>query len=278
MEPYLWLGAGLLLIVAAVTARPVRRTIRRRRLLEAPFPAAWQEMLRRNVSLYRHLPDSLRSQLHGDIHVFLAEKRFEGCGGLAITDEIRVTVAAEACMLLLNRPRHYYPLLRSILVYPTAYLARQYDPLGGAGYIEGDVPLAGQSWRGGSLVLAWDHVRAEARDGQDGHNVVLHEFAHQLDEEDGPADGAPVLDDPARYAAWARVCRKEYEELCRDVTLHRRSVLDAYGATNPAEFFAVATETFFEKPRQLQRHEPDLYGVLKDYYRLDPAEWAEGSG
>ena len=177
-------------------------------------------------------------------------------------------------MLLLNRPRHYFPRLHSVLVYPTAYFARHATPLGGGGYLEEDVPLLGQSWRGGSLVLAWDHVKADARNGQDGHNVVLHEFAHQLDEENGPADGAPVLDSPARYAAWARVCRQEYEELCRDVKLHRPSVLDAYGATNPAEFFAVATETFFEKPRQLRRHEPDLYGVLKDYYRINPAEWA----
>ena len=273
MEACVWLGAGLVLIVTFLAARPVLRSARRKRLRAAPFPPQWHDLLQRNVSLYRHLPEKLKGQLHGDINVFLAEKRFEGCGGLAITDEIRVTVAAEACMLLLNRPRHYFPRLHSVLVYPTAYFARHASPIGGGGYIEEDVPLAGQSWRGGSLVLAWDHVKAGALNGQDGHNVVLHEFAHQLDEENGPADGAPVLDSPARYAAWARVCRKEYEELCRDVKLHRRSVLDAYGATNPAEFFAVATETFFEKPRQLLRHEPDLYAVLKDYYRMDPAEW-----
>jgi len=273
VEAILWLGVGAVVIVGALVARPLLRNARRKRLRAAPLAPAWRELLHRNVSLYRHLPEQLKEQLHGDIHVFLAEKRFEGCGGLEITDEIRVTVAAEACMLLLNRPRHYYPRLHSVLVYPTAYLARLPSSMGGGGYIEEDVPLAGQSWREGSLVLAWDHVKAGARDGRDGHNVVLHEFAHQLDEENGPADGAPVLDNPARYAAWARGCRHEYAELCRDVKLHRRSVLDAYGATNPAEFFAVATETFFEKPRQLRRHEPDLYGVLKDYYHLDPVEW-----
>jgi len=215
----------------------------------------------------------LKGQLHGDINVFLDEKRFEGCGGLEITDEMRVTIAAEACMLLLSRAQRFYPRLHSILVYPTAYFARQASPVGHGGYIEEDIPLLGQSWRGGSLVLAWDHVKAEARAANGGHNVVLHEFAHQLDQEDGTADGAPILAHRSAYVAWARVLGREYATLQKSKKAHRRSVMRKYGATNPAEFFAVASETFFEKPKQMQKRHPELYDELRDYYKLDPLEW-----
>ena len=236
-----------------------------------PFPDEWARILERNVSLYRYLPDTLREQLHNDIKIFIAEKHFEGLGGLEMTDEIKVTIAAEAAMLLLNRRNSDYPKLTSILVYPSAYVTKQSTDIGGGVYIEGQSVRLGESWQHGSVVLAWDNVRQGAANSQDGHNVVLHEFAHQLDQEDGAADGAPILEKSSSYATWARIMSKEYEQLRSNVEHHKKSVMDKYGATNPAEFFAVATETFFEKPKQLKKKAPDLYAELKSFYNVDPS-------
>ena len=217
------------------------------------------------------LPPEDRDELIGHIKVFLAEKRFEGCGGIQITDEVRVTIAAQACVLLLHRATDDYPTLSSILVYPTTYLVP-----GGHRTPDGlvsDEPQArlGESWTRGEVVLVWDNVLSGAADIHDGHNVVLHEFAHQLDQEDGAGDGAPVLARRSMYVAWARVLGHDFDQLVRDTERHHRTLLDRYGATSPAEFFAVATETFFEKPRQLRSKHPELYAELRDFYRQDPA-------
>jgi len=228
--------------------------------------------LNRNVALYRYLPDSLKKELQGHIYVFLGEKTFEGCGGLKITDEIRVTIAAQACILLLNRKPTYYPTLYTILVYPGAYVAKKTTVVGMQHFEEMTV-RAGESWTRGEVVLAWDDVRQEAIDLAEGHNVVLHEFAHQLDQEDGKSDGAPILPKQSSYKAWARVLSKEYQDLRRKTLSGRLDIMDAYGATNPAEFFAVATETFFERPRQMKLSHPELYEELESYYGLDPLKW-----
>jgi len=256
-----------------------KRALRNRRIKQLavmPFPDEWERILEKNVSLYRYLPDALKDQLHNDIKIFILEKHFEGLGGLAITDEIKVTIAAEASMLLLNRKNSDYPKLASILVYPGAYVIQQSTAVGGGVYIEGQSVRLGESWQHGSVVLAWDNVRQGAVNAQDGHNVVLHEFAHQLDQEDGIADGAPILEKQSSYATWARIMSKEYEHLRSNAEHHKKSVMDKYGATNPAEFFAVATETFFEKPRQLKKKAPDLYDELKGFYNVDPVEWLQG--
>ncbi|GBE03305.1 protein MtfA [bacterium BMS3Abin09] len=244
-----------------------------KQLAVLPFPARWGKMLERNVTLYRHLPDELKEQLHKDINIFIAEKHFEGLDGLEITDEMKVTIAAEASMLLLNRKNRDYPGLFSILVYPGAYVAQQKIPVGGGTHIDLQTVRAGESWQHGPVVLAWDHVKQEAVNFNNGHNVVLHEFAHQLDQEDGISDGAPILEKRSSYLTWARIMNKEYEQLRSDMEHHKKSVMDDYGATNPAEFFAVATETFFEKPKQLKKIKPDLYAELKGFYRVDPVEW-----
>ena len=251
---------------------------RRGRLRAAPFPPEWEQILRKNVPLYGRLPEADRRELHGHIHVFLAEKHFEGCGGLALTDEIRVTIAAQACLLLLHRDADYYRRLITILVYPHAYVARSVEPIGGGVVLEGEVCRLGEAWKDGVVVLSWDDVRAGASDIHDGHNVVLHEFAHQLDQEDGAADGAPILDRRSQYVAWARVLGSEYEQLRRASRSGKESVLDQYGATNPAEFFAVATECFFEKPAQMRKKHPELYEELKAYYRQDPERAITGGG
>ncbi|PLX85926.1 MAG: hypothetical protein C0617_02695 [Desulfuromonas sp.] len=250
---------------------------RRRKLRGRPLRPVWIETLRRNLGFYARLPESDRAELHGHIRVFLDEKEFEGCGGLQLDDEIRVTVAAQACVLLLHRKTDYYPELRSILIYPSPYRASR-DVADGSGVVHRrqDVRL-GESWSHGTVVLAWDSVRRGAVNPVDGHNVVFHEFAHQLDSEDGRTDGAPILADRSHYSPWARILGDEFERLQQRRKGGRKSLLDHYGATNPAEFFAVATETFFENPGQLKKKHPQLYGQLEGYYRQDPAGWPGGN-
>lgn len=245
---------------------------RRERLRATPFPAAWAEIIEKNVPLYQRLGEADRRELQGHIQVFLGEKHFEGCGGLELTDEVRVTIAAQACLLLLHRETDDYRRLITILVYPSAYEAKGVEPIGGGFVIEGPQGRLGEAWQDGVVILSWDDVRRGAADVRDGQNVVLHEFAHQLDQEDGAADGAPILERRSLYVAWARVLSAEYEQLRQDSKRHRKTVLDTYGATNPAEFFAVATECFFEKPAQLKRKHPELYEELKEYYHQDPEQ------
>src|SRR5262245_2592825 len=238
------------------------RNRRRARLRATPLPASWRAIVERNVPLYRRLPPGSQQELDGHIQVLLAEKNFEGCGGLRLTDEIRVTIAAHAGMLLLGREAHYYPDLQSVLVYPSTYLVPVTERHGDGTVTQGEHPLLGQSWQRGALVLAWDAALAGARDPRDGGNVILHEFAHQLDTEDGVADGAPWLEGRGAYVSWARALQPEYERLREQPA---ESVLDRYGATNPAEFFAVATEAFFERPGRLRDQHPALYEELSRF-------------
>jgi Mlc titration factor MtfA (ptsG expression regulator) len=247
------------------------KQVRRKRIRSQTFPSAWLLILEKNVPLYRRLPDADKHELQEHIEVFLAEKHFEGAGGLKMNDEIKVTIAAQACMLLLHRKTDYYPGLLSIIVYPHEYIARhtQWDEIGLVS--EGPQVRLGESSRRGAVVLAWDHVRAGATDIHDCHNVVFHEFAHELDAEDGSVDGAPALPRRSMYLAWARVLGREYERLRRDAARGSRTLLDRYGATNPAEFFAVATECFFTNSIRMKEILPELYEELRLYYQQDPA-------
>jgi MtfA peptidase len=245
---------------------------RRKRLLAEPFPKDWLEIIERNVRFYACLPEVDRRELNGLVQIFLAEKTFEGCGGLELTDEMKVTVAAQACLLLLHRQTDIYPRLVTILVYPSAYVARNVKPIGGPLVLEDESARLGESWTSGVVVLSWNDVRAGASDIHDGQNLVLHEFAHQLDREDGAINGTPLLEQRSQYVAWGRVLNTEFERLRRDSQMGRATVLDDYGATDPAEFFAVATECFFEKPRVLKKRHPELYEALKTFYRQDPAQ------
>jgi MtfA peptidase len=245
---------------------------RRERIRNQPFPETWTEILKRNVAYYNRLSPEDQAELHGHIHVFLHEKEFEGCGGLEMNDEIRVTVAAQACILLLHRETDYYPALRSILVYPHHYFSPAARQLPDGVVAEGVQGRLGESWYRGPVVLSWDEVQRTAHDHYDGHNVVFHEFAHQLDSESGANEGAPLLPHRSMYIAWARVLGNEYQHLISELEHHHKTDLDAYGATNPAEFFAVITEAFFEKPRQLKQRHPRLYDQLALFYQQDPAE------
>jgi len=236
--------------------------------------------LEAHCPFYHRLPEADQRELQGHVQVFLAEKSFEGCGGLIMTDEIRVCIAAQACLLLLHRNTDYYPELRSIVVYPSSFLVKTTRHLGSGVLEESHQARLGEAWQQGAVVLAWDAVCQGTAQPDDGRNVVFHEFAHQLDFEDGRADGAPVLGrgdawsaQKSRYAAWARVLSAEFERLRAEVLAGKNAVLDGYGATDPAEFFAVATESFFERPLEMREKHPDLYEELKQYYRQDPAQW-----
>jgi Mlc titration factor MtfA (ptsG expression regulator) len=248
-----------------------REAIRRR-----PFPAEWRAIVDRNVPYVACLPSEDRDELAGHIQIFLAEKQFEGCGGLQITDEIRVTIAAQACILLLHRPTDYFSKLVSILVYPSTYVVPGGRPMPGGLVADDPEARLGESWVAGVVVLVWDSARSGASDIHDGYNVILHEFAHQLDQESGAGDGAPILPRRSMYVAWARVLGHDFDQLVRDTQHHHRTLIDEYGATNPAEFFAVVTETFFEKPRELRAKYPALYGQLQEFYRQDPAALIAG--
>ena len=259
-------------VLAIILALWVPR-YRLKKAIAAPFPDEWVDILERNIEVYRNLPTPLRMQLRKLIKQFLHQKTFSGSNGLVITDEIRLTIAAEACMLLLNRNTNVYPSLRYIIVYPTTFIVDRAQGDWDGTVNEGSKTLLGESWSNGKVILAWDNVLQGAKNFEDGHNVVLHEFAHQLDSETGGTNGAPILTSNSGMRTWAKTLSEEFNELQRDAAKGKRSLIDHYGATNPAEFFAVATETFFEKPGEMNKHHKELFEVLKNYYRIDPREW-----
>jgi Mlc titration factor MtfA (ptsG expression regulator) len=248
---------------------------RRRRLRARPFPKEWLVTIERNVLFFRRMSASDRAELLGHIQVFLAEKRFEGCGGLAITDEIRVTIAAQACLLLLHRETDYFPGLLTILVYPSTYMVEEKRQIEEHVWEEGAATRLGETGRRmGSLVLSWEAAKSGAADSSDGKNVVLHEFAHQLDYENSAADGVPELATRQQQLAWSEVMRTEFASLRTAHETGTATLLDTYGATDPAEFFAVSIEAFFERPRALHARHPKLYAELRRYFQQDPIEYS----
>ena len=248
---------------------------RRARLRDKPVPKAWRAIVDRNLPVFGRLSEEDQNELFGHVQVFVAEKHFEGAGGLTLTDEIKVTVAAQACLLLLHRDTDYYPELTSIIIYPTSYIAGEERHIGGGVWEEGGEHRLGHTGeRLGAIVLSWDDVRHGASEPYDGRNLVLHEFAHQLDFENRGADGTPVLQTSGDYRAWARVMSHEFEALRDALEAGDDTFLDDYGATNPAEFFAVITEAFFERPRALRRNHPALFMQLQRFYQQDPTGYS----
>jgi Mlc titration factor MtfA (ptsG expression regulator) len=243
----------------------------RRSVEERPFPEEWNAIIDKNVAMIETLTPDERRELEKLMLVFLDEKNFEGAGGLVLTDEMKVTIASQACFLLLHRDTDIYPELESIVIYPSAYKAKKLDVLASGVVLENEQGRLGESWHQGLVVLAWDAVRSGTINASDGRNVVLHEFAHQLDQEDGVADGAPDLKDRASRKSWAEVLGAEYADLQEHVHVGRDVDIDEYGATNPAEFFAVITEMFFEQGARLKDNRPDLYEQLASFYQQDPA-------
>jgi MtfA peptidase len=263
----------MLLVILALFWPVLRRRRLKANIQNTAFPAHWRKILKQQLPLYRTLPADLQLKLKKLIQLFIAEKQFIGCEGLEITDEIRLNIAAQACLLMLNRPTALYPNLTNILVYPAAYLVPVTNT-DAAGVVSSDNQLRlGESWQQGKVVLSWPDSQQGAADPFDGHNVVLHEFAHQLDQENGSANGAPFLESNDAYRVWSQVLSFEFEKLQQQLRQGVPTLLNAYAATNAAEFFAVVTEVFFEQPQALKQQHPALYQQLAQYYRLDPGLW-----
>ncbi|MEM1084762.1 MAG: M90 family metallopeptidase [Verrucomicrobiota bacterium] len=262
---WIFLG-GVAAVLLLVGWHSRKRSRRRESLRRQPLSREESQIIAEHFGLWERIPEAIQNETAGWVRVFLDEKSFEACGELEeVTHEMKVTIAAQACLLIARRPHDFYERLKSVLVYPAAYRAR--DEHG-----DEDMRL-GESWGTGSVVLGWQSVVQGAADPRDGLNVVLHEFAHQLDQEDGVADGVPELEEVEDYGIWSRAFAPAYEDFCERVEQGKRTVLDDYGATNPAEFFAVATETFFEKASQMAKEEPEVYAALVDFYGMDPSGW-----
>lgn len=247
---------------------------RRTKLTSAPFPPVWEDVILRNVAHYGSLNEAERAHLRALVQVFITEKYWEGCGGLVMTDEIRATISAQACLLLLNLPHNYYQNVESILVYPSTVVPPPRAP----GFFEASIappedvgPIIGEALYQGPVIIIWDAALHGGRHPELGHNVVYHEFSHKLDMLTGAANGTPALRDREEYQDWVRVCSRDYLRLRDDAAHGRESFMDDYGATDEAEFFAVATEQFFDRPQVMLVQAPDLYRVLKEYYCQDPA-------
>jgi len=243
---------------------------RRSKLRAQAFPTSWEASLHRNVLHYRDLNAIEQVALREMVQVLVAEKHWEGCGGLALDDQIKVTIAAQAALLLLGLEHDFYPRVLSILVYPTGYLT-PHQSVGPDGVVHEGLANLGEAWYRGPVILSWEDAVYDGLHPYDGENLVLHEFAHQLDMEDRDIDGTPPLAGRAERLRWRQVMQFEYERLIDDTEHGRPVLLDEYGTIDQAEFFAVATESFFERPVDLRRRHPDLYEVLRSYYRQDPA-------
>lgn len=246
------------------------RRRRRDHLEKRGLPADWVQWFE-VLPFIARLSSDERKRLEALVCVFVAEKDFEGCDGLEIRDKIRVVIAAQACLLILNLDHLFYQKVKTILVYPSIFRHRS-QQINAGGVIENrEHTNLGEAWPNGPIVLAWDHAYQGGRDPDDGQNTVFHEFAHKLDMLDGLTDGIPPLTIAHEADAWrermnaAALRHKEMTQ--RGVPLF----LDKYGATHPAEFFAVATEMFFERPQDLQKREAEVYDLLKTFYRQDPA-------
>jgi hypothetical protein len=272
-------AAAALFAMTLLVGWGVLRVVPFRRVRRVPGPRpppSWRALIAEQVPITAGLTEDDWDRLLDLVGQFIRDKQFEGSGGLAITEAMQLIVAAQACLLILNLDAGCYPLVRVVLLYPGSFVPRLagLDHRLYTGPVPEPVPLLGQHVRG-VVVLAWDSVVQGTVQSGDGDNVVLHEFAHELDIENGEVDGVPLLEAPSSTREWARVLQRRFEALRRAAEADEPSVLNLYGATSRAEFFAVATEAFFERPRALEREYPDLYAELKGFYRQDPAARVE---
>lgn len=259
----------ILLVASLFSLRLLRKRATRQRLLAKPLTDHQRSIILENAPLFEKVPVELRRSIEGKTNRFLHQVEFIGCNGLEVTEEMELTIAAQACLLIANK-NMWYDTLLTILIYPDAFTSRQVKH---DGYVvtEGETTRLGESWARGPVVLSWFHSARGAFIDDDGHNVVLHEFAHQLDGLSGHTDGAPILG--SQFKDWQNVLNEAYERLIRNVETGRETFLDAYGATAPEEFFAVLVEVFFEQPIDLKKEEPAVYAQLSKFFDLDPSSW-----
>jgi len=262
----------LLALAAALGFHFWRERETRSKLLTQPLDSAQQAMLAPRFPIYQKLPNNLRVKLDGKINLFLDQVKFHGVDDLDVTDEMRLLIAAQACLLIVNKDNRWYDDLQTILIYPGAFKSKQVER---DGYVETETEHSriGESWESGPVVLSWAHAERGAFIDDDGHNVVMHEFAHQLDDQTGDTDGAPILDKDHDPEQWAAAFRDGYARLKADIEAGRDTFIDPYGATAHAEFFAVVVEVFFERSAELKREEPAVYEQLTEYFEVDPAGW-----
>jgi Mlc titration factor MtfA (ptsG expression regulator) len=246
------------------------RRLRRKKILAAPFPAEWQAWLEKHLPQYELLSPEEQAKLRDDLRVFVAEKNWEGCGGLTVTDEMKVAIAAQACLLTLGLEGEPFRGVLSILIYPAGY-AVPVDDWHEGWSIRGESARLGESWYRGPVILSWSEIEDDRHHPGDGNNLVWHEFAHQIDMLDRSVNGTPPLSNPTARRRWYEVMTTEYEQLRHDAEHGRATLLDTYGADSEAEFFAVATECFFDCPVALRQRHPRMYDLLREYYHQDPA-------
>ena len=265
----------LILVVGAFTVRVFQKRKQRAALLASGLSDRQKEIIAEQVPLVSALPDDMHRALEGKINLFLDQVNIVGCNDLEVTEEMELSIAAQACFLIVNVDA-WYTHLTTFLVYPGAFKSKTQSH---DGYVvrEEEVVRTGESWWRGPVILSWQHSQMGAANSTDGHNVVLHEFAHQFDDLSGRTNGQPLLGEGQSYAAWERVVVAAYERHEANVMQGRCTAMDGYGATNHAEFFAVAVETFFERPAALQAEEPEVYEQLTELLRLDPLTW-QGQG
>lgn len=255
------------------------RNRRRKHWLAEPTPGTWEEWLRKNVWQYQHLTAQLQAKVQRVVCILFHEKQWAGGGGLEVTDEMRVTIAGQAALATLGFEKPYYfERLKTIIVYAGTFSSQPKSSgdliLGELGQPATDFDArTGEAWQGGPIILSWDSVLRQGRHARPGRNVVLHEFAHHMDGLDGTTDGAPPLIDYEFEKKWYRVTNAEYRRLLGFARRGEPTLLDHYGATNKAEFFAVAIECFFTQPHELAIEHADLFSVLTRLFGQDPREW-----
>lgn len=257
---------------------PIFTSRRRRRLLQQPLSSAEQTAIEQGVAAYGALADEQKTKLRDIARVLAAEKHWEGCGGLRLNDSMKLVIAAQAALLLLGQDvdpikDDLYPHSSSILVYPDKFVSAAGKQVGPGGVVtEGSTNL-GEAWYNGPVILSWADARAGARNDTPGRNVVIHEFAHKLDMLDGSVNGTPPLDSAEQNEQWKLIMTGEFNRLARSARLGVPHALNTYGLHSPGEFFAVSTEAFFTNAKAVRDLHPELYELLRGYYKQDPAGW-----
>lgn len=260
-----------LLVASVIVFRRFQEKRKRAALLASSLNAYERNIIAHEVPLYRQLPDNIRRPLEGKINLFLHQVEFLGCDGLEVTEEMRLSIAAQACLLVVNR-NIWFDTLRTLLIYPGAFKSVQ-PRRNGFVVTKREIIRAGESWHRGPVILSWAHSLRGAQNPDDGQNVVIHEFAHQIDDLTGQTNGVPLLAKGQRFADWENAILPTYEQHVKDVERGRKTVLDAYGAEGHEEFFAVGTETFFEKPEAMQKDMPEVYHQFVTLFGMNPLDW-----